>query len=131
MRIIVRGWGRDQGEREIMNASLEDAEVETGGNYTRGSTYLHVEYEDIPRMTKVRISTSTELRLGGSYLLQIQLSRNEIAQLFYKTHSGDVVRMFRSFIEDEERQAAARRLEQIAQYEERRRQRLAQKGQEE
>ena len=53
-------------------------------------------------MTKVCVSTSAELRLGGSYLLQVELRRKEIAQLFYETHGGDIVRMFRSFIEDEE-----------------------------
>jgi len=71
------------------------------------------------------MSTSAELRLGGSYLLQVELRSKEITQLFYETHGGDIVRMFRSFIEDEERQYYAHHLEQLAQYNERRRQRLA------
>jgi hypothetical protein len=129
MRIVVRGWGRDQGEKEIMNAPLGDAEEGPSDRYTRGKIYLNVQYPHIRHMAKVRVSTSAELRLGGNYLLHVELSRKEIAQLFYETHGGDIVRMFRSFVDDEERQEAARRLELLAQYDERRRQRLAQKEQ--
>ena len=128
MRISVRGWGRDQGEKEIMNSPLEDAEIDPSDRYTRGKTYLTIDYPKSRRST-VRVSTSTELRLGGRYLLRVELSRKEIAQLFYETHGGDIVRMFQSFIEDEERQYDARRLERLAQYDEHRRQRLAQQEQ--
>jgi hypothetical protein len=126
MRITVRGWGRDVGETEVMSAPLLDAESPSG-SYSRGTLYKTVEYPDHRRMTKVRVSTSTELRLGGTYLLHVELSRAEIAQLFFDTHSGDVVRMFRSFMEDEARAEHARWLERLAQHDERRRQRLAEK----
>lgn len=99
MRITVRGWGRDQGEKEIMNAALENAETDPSDRYTRGKTYLAVDYPKSRRST-VRVSTSTELHLGGNYLLHIELSRNEIARLFYETHGNDIVRMFRSFVEE-------------------------------
>jgi hypothetical protein len=120
MRITVRGWGRDQGETTIMSAALSDAET-PDGSYSRGKLYKKVEYPENKRSTKARISTSAELRLGGNYLLHVELSRSEIAQLFYDTHSGAMVRMVRSFIEDEERQEAVRALERIAQREDRRR----------
>lgn len=122
MRIAVRGWGRDQGEKEIMNSALAEAETETFDRYTRGKTYLAVQYPKSRRST-VRISTSTELRLGGRYLMHVELNRDEIAQLFFETHGGDIVRMFRTFMADEERQRGARQLEWSAQYDERRRQR--------
>jgi hypothetical protein len=112
MRITVRGWGRDQGETTIMSAALADAES-PGGTYSRGKLYKKVEYPENRRLTKVRISTSAEVRLGGNYLLHVELSRREIAQLFYDTHSGAMVRMIRSFIEDEERQEHARKLERL------------------
>lgn len=112
MRITVRGWGRDQGETVIMNAALAEAE-NPGGSYSRGKLYKAVEYPDARRLTKVRISTSTEVRLGGTYLLHVELSRKEIAQLFYETHSGAIVRMIRSFIEDEESKDYARQLERL------------------
>lgn len=122
MRIIVRGWGRDQGEKEIMNSALAEAETDPSDRYTRGKTYLEVQYPRSRRST-VRISTGTELRLGGRYLMHVELNRDEIAQLFFETHGGDIVRMFRTFMDDEERQRSARRLEWLAQYNERRRQR--------
>jgi hypothetical protein len=117
MRIMVRGWGRNQGEKELMNADLRDAE-EPAGHYIRGKTYFKVVNPDYRNMTKVRISTDTELRLGGNYLLQVELSRKDIARLFYETHDGDIVKMFRSFVEDEELRERVRWLE-------RHRQRLA------
>ena len=109
MRITVRGWGRDQGETTIMSAALSDAETPED-SYSRGKLYTKVEYPENKRLTKVRISTSAEVRLGGNYLLHVELSRSEIAQLFYDTHSGAMVRMVRSFIEDEERQEHVERL---------------------
>jgi len=118
MRITVRGWGRDQGETTIMSAALADAESPPD-TYSRGKLYKTVDYPKSRSLTTVRISTSAELRLGGNYLLHVELSRSEIAQLFYDTHSGAMVRMVRSFIEDEERQEAVRMLERMAQREER------------
>ncbi len=110
MRIAVRGWSRDQGEREIVNVSLGSAKTELSDNaYSRTETYL---FADPPnrRPVKVRIATHTELRLGGDYLLQVELYRHEIAQLFYATHSAEIVRMFKCFVEEEERQDAHERL---------------------
>jgi hypothetical protein len=80
MRITVRGWGRDLGETTIMSGGLTGAES-PGGKYSRNKLYKAVEYADNPRLTKVRISTSAEVRLGGTYLLHVELSRKEIAQL--------------------------------------------------
>jgi hypothetical protein len=125
MRITVRGWGRDLGETEIMNAGLEEAEIPED-TFSRGKLYKKVLDPDDRRRTKVRISTGTEVRLGGTYLLHLELSRREIAQLFFDTHSGSMVRMFKAFIEEEEHEERARLLEQIAQMNERRRQRLVQ-----
>jgi hypothetical protein len=117
MRITVRGWGRDLGETEIMNAALEEAEASLGpdNRFHRGKTYLRVDSDYI---NEVRVSTCAELRLGGSYLLHVELNKEEIAQLFYATHEGDIVRMFRSFVQNE-------RARELAEYVERRRQRLA------
>ena len=73
----------------------------------------------------MRISTSAEVRLGGTYLLQVELSRKEIAQLFYETHSRSMIRMLRSFIDEEDNKDRAQQLAELAQLYERRRQRLA------
>lgn len=126
MQISVRGWGRDVGETEIMSGDLHEAEtLEEGGRYSRGKVYKKILNPENRRRTKVRISTSTEVRLGGTYLLQVELTRKEIAQLFYETHSGSIVRMLRSFINEEDREDAAQVLERLSEMQERRGQRLA------
>jgi hypothetical protein len=125
MRIKVRGWGRDQGEKVLMDAALSEAGEPRDNSYSRGELYLQIDYKD-SRLSKARVSTSADLRLGGSYLLQVELSRHEIAQLFFATHSGDMVRMIQSFILEEERQDNERLLARLAAMDERRRQRLAQ-----
>jgi|GEM_PF-5688661 len=132
MRITVSGWSRNEGEKEIMNAPLDMntplEEPETGVGYTWGKTYLRVKKFPQFRSAYVHVLTSTKLRLGGSYLLDVELDREEIARLFYETHGGDIVRMFRSFIEDEEKQHYARQVEKLAQYNGRRRRRLPKKS---
>src|ERR1700733_559767 len=101
MRITVRGWGRDLGETGIMNASLDEA-VAPEASYSRGKVYKKVLNPENRRRTSLRISTGTEVRLGGTYLMHVDLSRKEIAQLFFETHNGSMVRMFRAFIEEED-----------------------------
>jgi hypothetical protein len=126
MHISVRGWGRNVGDTEIMNADLREAEtLGEGGRCTFRKTYKRVLYPDNRRMTKIQITTSADLRLGGSYMLQVDLSRKEIAELFFETHSGSMVRMLRAFIDEEHREDYARSLARIAEFEERRRMRLA------
>src|SRR4051812_7424991 len=100
MRITVRGWGRDVGETLVMSGSLGSAET-PGDTFSRDKLYKKIFSADDRRRTKVRVSTSTELRLGGTYLLHVELTRAEIAQLFYETHSGSMVRMLQSFIDGE------------------------------
>ncbi|MGC1532870.1 MAG: hypothetical protein WA832_19650 [Bradyrhizobium sp.] len=123
MRITVRGWGRDLGETEIMNASLDEA-VAPEGSYSRGKVYKKVQNPESRRRTSLRISTGTEVRLGGTYLMHVDLSRKEIAQLFFETHNGSMVRMFKAFIEEEDAEDRAEMLQKLAQMDERRRQRM-------
>jgi hypothetical protein len=123
MRITVRGWGRDLGETEIMNASLDEA-VAPEGSYSRGKVYKKVLNPENRRRTSLRISTGTEVRLGGTYLMHVDLSRQEIAQLFFETHNGSMVRMFKAFIEEEDAEDRAEMLQRLAQMDERRRQRI-------
>jgi hypothetical protein len=102
MRIIVRGWGRNAGEKQIMDAPLADAINEDEiKSYSMGETYLHVKSDGY--RPGVHVSAGTQLNLGGRYLVRVELTREEIRQLFLQTHGGDIVRMFASFIEDEER----------------------------
>jgi hypothetical protein len=77
MRIIARGWGRNQGETEIMNVALGDAvdPPAPGDYYSSGQAYLEVEHPYLRKRTTAKVSAGTEqLRLGGRYLLKIELS---------------------------------------------------------
>jgi hypothetical protein len=119
MRILARGWGRDQGEKEIMDAQLVDLpnmpEAEEDHTYIMGKTYLRVTktYSGGPD-PRVLVSAGSKLNLGGKYLVRLELSRREIAELFYLTHSGDIVRMVASFIQEEERQKRHELAERMA-----------------
>lgn len=110
MRISVRGWGRDVGETTLVDTPLHSAE-EPGDRLSRDHLYKSVVDAENRKRTKVRISTSAEMRLGGTYLLRLELSRKEIAQLFFETHTGAMVRMIRSFIDDENKEDRAEELE--------------------
>jgi hypothetical protein len=107
MRVTVRGWGRDHGETEIVKVALGDPEdTSRGSYYSLGEGYWRVENEYLPKMAKAKLSAGTKpLHLGGRYLLRVELSREEIAKLFFATHNGDLVQTFKSLLEDEERQA--------------------------
>jgi hypothetical protein len=122
MRITVRGWGRDLGETVILSEGLDGAE-EPGDTFSKGKLYKKVLEPENKRRTKVRISSGIEARLGGSYLMHVELSRQEISRLFFETHNGAMVRMIKSFIEEEETEDRAEFLQRIAQMDERRKQR--------
>lgn len=128
MRITVRGWGRDLGETEIMNGALADAEA-APDRLTIRKLYKAVDNPEDKRRTKVRILTSTDLRLGGTYMLRVELSREDIAELFFDTHKGAMIRMIQSFIEEEAREDRAQMLAALERMSERRRQRSAQEDQ--
>lgn len=125
MRITVRGWGRDLGETEIMNVAIADAEIPPD-RLSQGKLYKSLDDLENKRFTRVRLYGSADLRLGGTYLLKVELSRKEIAELFFDTHKAAMVRMIQSFIEDEANEDRAHLLAEMAQRAERRRQRLAQ-----
>jgi hypothetical protein len=126
MRITVRGWGRDHGEKELIDAYVGDMSVmEEGGKCHWGSTYLQITNYGV--QSKARMSAGTTLNLGGSYLLHVELSDMEIAQLFYQTRGplsrqgiarqfyqafrdqglDYIVRLFASFQKEEAEQEAA------------------------
>ena len=119
MRITVRGWSRDVGETVILSEGLDDAE-EPAGSYSKGKLYKRVVDPDNKRWTRVQISSGIDVRLGGSYLMHVELSRKEIGRLFFETHNGAMVRMIKSFIDDEEREEALQALAAIRERSERR-----------
>jgi hypothetical protein len=87
----------------LSREALNDAE-EPGDTYQRNKLYKKVLEPENKRRTKVRISSGIDVRLGGRYLMHVELSRQEISRLFFETHNGAMVRMIKSFIEEEARE---------------------------
>jgi len=114
MRIAVRGWGRDLGETELMDVAIDDFKEVGDGRLDRDTLYKRIDHLDNKHRTKVRFSRSIEARLGGTYLMRVELTRREIAQLFFETRSGAMVRMIKSFLDDEEEADRAAELQRFA-----------------
>jgi len=109
MRITVRGWGRDLGETVVLSDGIEGAE-EPGGSYERDKIYKKLLEPENRRRTKVRISKGVDVRLGGRYLMHVELTRREISRLFFETHNGGMIRMIKSFIDEENAEDRAEEL---------------------
>jgi hypothetical protein len=119
MQITVRGWSRDLGETVVLSGGLGEAE-EPAGTYSKGKLYKQVVNAENKRFTKVRISSGVEVRLGGSYLMHVELSRKEISNLFFETHNGAMVRMIKSFLDEETREESVQALAALHERNERR-----------
>lgn len=97
MQVTVRGWSRDHGKKPVLEAELNTDDVIEGPieSFSRGKTYFQVN-RSVRQLTRgrrkvdyrIKVSSHAELNLSGSYLVQLDLSRNEIARLFYLTN-GD------------------------------------------
>jgi hypothetical protein len=119
MRVIVRGWNRDCGEKVIMSADeLVDMPVAPAGNITlkAGETYLQVERTTRPdgselRSPTVHVWADVKLNLNGSYQTHLEIPGREIARLFYLAYGhrelDDIARLLGSFKDEEKKQAAA------------------------
>ncbi len=97
MRVTVRGWARDFGEKEILSCELAYADIdEDVKRLERRTTYFQVERHLRPVYRgrrkvdyNIRVFGHAELTLSGSYLVQLELSRREIARLFYETNGDE------------------------------------------
>jgi hypothetical protein len=118
MRVVVRGWTRDCGEKVIMETDeLADMPVSSENRLKRGETYLEVNRaprvggRDLSARTKVHVWADVKLNLNGSYQTHFEILGLEIARLFYLAygHRGldDIARLLASFQEDEKIRAAA------------------------
>jgi hypothetical protein len=112
MRVVVRGWGRDHGEKEIMNTDsrLDDMPVAPENiRLTWGETYLRV-YKTRFSGT-VHVWASANLNLNGSYQTHLELDRSDIGRLFYLMHGhkelDEIGRLLALYKDEEEQRAAA------------------------
>ena len=115
MRVTARGWSRDHGPKTLLSTGLAYMEVDEGvETFSRGETYFQVQ-RDARQLTRgrrrvdytVRVSAHAELNLNGSYLVQFEMDRTEVARLFYLTN-GDrglagIAKLFSEFRDQDER----------------------------
>lgn len=106
MRLLARGWSRDHGDKEILEADILESpkDIDESESYSKSNTYLGLK-KSVRRLlggdsrtliTGVRILKHAEVNLCGSYQFEVQISRTEIARLFYMTH---IDRPLRSIVE--------------------------------
>jgi hypothetical protein len=108
MRVTARGWSRDHGKKDVLTAELAYEDVsEDVKTFQQGKTYFQIkrDVQELPRGRRrvrytTRVSSHAELNLSGSYLVQLELSREEIARLFYLTHGdAELPELIRFFTE--------------------------------
>src|SRR6266702_1623491 len=98
MLISVNGWGRDHGTKEIIEDDLTRAQIATG--HSKKEAYVQVVRSVAGAPANVVISKGASLRLNGDYVVHAEFSQNEIARLFYLTHSDkDLHALIGSFAE--------------------------------
>jgi hypothetical protein len=115
MRVVVRGWSRDRGEKEIMNTDqlLVDMPVAPEDiRMTQGETYLQVDGPNGSSFSPtVHVWADAKLNLNGRYQTHFEISRREIGRLFYLAYgyrgSDDIAQLIASFKDEEEQRAAA------------------------
>jgi hypothetical protein len=114
MRVVVRGWGRDHGEKEIMKTDdyhqLEDMPVAPENiKLTWGETYLQVRKTRFS--SKVHVWASADINLNGSYQTHLELDRSDIGRLFYLVYgdrnSDEIIRLLAAYKDQEEERASA------------------------
>jgi len=98
MQVTTRGWSRDHGAKDLLNADLANDDVrQGGGEFSWKETYVDVirierpPFRGVPRRPrhKVRVTGSAELNLNGSYMVQLELEGSEIDRLFYLAHGAE------------------------------------------
>ena len=114
MQVTVRGWARDMGRKPILECEmLQEDIVEEIDRLERGKTYFEVRQEVTHKSRgrrkvsyTAKVSAHAELNLNGSYLVQLELSRDEIARLFYLTNGDRGLPDILNFFSDLKQQEA-------------------------
>ncbi len=100
MRLTATGWDKNHGEREIFADDLtkpQTARIDGNGSSVPGAV----------------ISNVAPTIMNGNYLWRVELEAEEVARLFYLTHSdkslNDLTTMFAAFGAEQEAKAKAAR----------------------
>jgi hypothetical protein len=114
MRVTARGWSKDHGPKELLSSELSYAEINEGvDKFSDDKTYFQIARNVRERLRgrrrvdyTVRISAHAKLNLNGSYLVQLELDRTEIARLFYETNGDqglpELLKLFSEFKDQNE-----------------------------
>jgi len=111
MRVSVHGRDRDHGTWTIIEDDLRETQFLNGNSFHEAS--IQVGRSETGTAENVVVSKASRLRLNGNYVVEAEFSPDEIARLFYLTHSNinlhDLVEGLTTFKtqEDERVKAAA------------------------
>jgi len=76
MKVTVRGWNRDMGEKELGRHSLLFMDVNPDGTTYRDKPVLYTSAGSIT------VAWFQELKLTGNYRMEVELTENDIMSLF-------------------------------------------------
>lgn len=99
MRVTARGWSRNMGTTEIADISVSDLKLKRDErkNLHWGSSALFCSSPQYGPFLGVEIHWSKEMKMTGSYRMELKLTRSDILHLF-RTVFGDELKV--SLIEE-------------------------------
>jgi len=82
MKVKVQGWSRNCGWKELVRSKLQRLKIPPHwqGDLYAGKPRLEYSFRN-GRIEGVKFSSDARLRLSGNYLLEISLTREDIAHL--------------------------------------------------
>lgn len=98
MELVVRGWGRDHGDRVIARRDLTQARSSSFGGYSRPDAYITTTEGKETASFGVRpvaiengnveVSFYAKIVLNGEYLARLTMTRKEVMKLFLSLYGG-------------------------------------------
>lgn len=72
MKLFARGRQRSMGWKQVLDDDIENMSIQNSG----GATINLIAHS---------------VNLGGSYIFQLQISKEEISKMFYDTHKNETI----------------------------------------
>ena len=88
MRITLRGWSRDMGEKVLMDSALEDASISDNGTVYRDRAPIIA--ETFRGLYIAWYQKLEALGISSKYRMEIQLRRGEIMRLFRRSYGNEL-----------------------------------------
>ena len=98
MELYATGFMRDHGTKLLFNLPIAEMPVSASTRHlTRADPLFQLKVESGeggPQITGALVSAVVGMRMSGDYMMQIEITKEEIARLFYLTHRRDLDPLF-------------------------------------